>query len=181
MATNLFSHKNNPKIKKLLDAWEKNNKVRIFTGLSPWELQNKNAGGKKAITALDVFVGIYSFRIVIETIDIEISNEVDKIAQINSSEKTMREIADPQPPVEKANFLIKTTSNASYKKRLIDRWDKLDDIGFSTSEMNQLNMTLNDVMHLRYINHVAFIRQILDSDELPYEYEMSVEYTVKEL
>ena len=104
------------------------------------------------------FIGIYTFKSIIEEIDYEIEKEVNEI----SSKETVI--------LNGEKVICKTRAN-----KIIDEWKDCENIGYSTNEMEKLQMKLDDIFKLKHIKYISFIKRIVESESIIYSYDYSIE------
>jgi len=132
-------------IERAIGKWkEKNSK------LLKEEIKEKNFGR--------VFAEIYSFRSIVMLID----SEIEKVESKENWKST--KLVTPDGEIE-LDVKVKTTK---YHK-LIERWDKLEDVSINSTAAKELNMKFFDLMRLKFANYVGFIRGIIDFDYVIYE------------
>ena len=103
------------------------------------------------------FVAIYAFRNIILLIDMEMEDE-----KLETDWKPLK--------IETSNGEMEIKVETKVKlHRLIEKWDKLGEVGMSSSAIKDLGIHFFDVIRLRYANYLGFIHSITDFDYVIYE------------
>ena len=104
-----------------------------------------------------IFARIHSFRNIVLLID----KEFEESKQLSDWESI--KVKTPTGSIE---VEVETTKKIH---KLIDRWDKLDDLRLNSSTIKDLEIKFFDMIRLKYANYMGFIYSIIDSDYVIYE------------
>lgn len=114
----------------------------------------------------NVFSAIYTFEYIVEMIDSAIE-EQEKSKVPKSYDVT---VAEENETSKKVEVVEKIPAVPSFN-RYMAKWKMLDDIGLSSAERKEMNITFEDVLKLRYARYKGFIENIekmIDSENIYY-------------
>ncbi|MDR0287011.1 MAG: hypothetical protein LBI03_04790 [Clostridiales bacterium] len=130
----------------------------VNNAVKKWKEKYENDLEKLNINNYDkTFAAIYAFRSVVLLID----NEIEELERKTNWQTIKLQTPGIEIPVQ-------MQMNTKVHK-LINRWDKLDDVGLQLSVIKDLEIKFIDIMRLRYANYMGFINSIVYFDTIPYE------------
>lgn len=97
-----------------------------------------------------IFASIYSFEHIILMID----KEIEKKENTNNIPKTLKD--------EKGNEYEIKGETKKIEKVFMNKWQQLNDVGLSSAERKEMNLSYEDYLKLKYAKYKGFIDMVSD-------------------
>ena len=124
------------KIRECLNDWKSRNSA-VIKDFKIKEYEN-------------IFASIYSF----EHIIIMIDKEIEKKENTNNIPKTLKD--------EKGNVYELKGETQKIEKVFMNQWQQLNDVGLSSAERKEMNLSYEDYLKLKYAKYKGFIDMVSD-------------------
>lgn len=128
-----------------------NNNEKIRDRLNDWKSRNyaiiKDFKFKECEK---IFASIYSFEHIILMID----KEIEEKENTNNIPKTLKD--------EKGNVYELKGESKKIEKVFMNKWQQLNDVGLSSAERKEMNLSYEDYLKLKYAKYKGFIDMVSD-------------------
>lgn len=101
----------------------------------------------------NIFASIYSFEHIILMID----KEIEEKENTNNIPKTLKD--------EKGNEYEIKGETKKIEKVFMNKWQQLNDVGLSSAERKEMNLSYEDYLKLKYAKYKGFIDMVTDMIE----------------